>query len=303
LSAAYFGRLRVELSRLDKLLFPAAGISKGDLLEYYNDVADVMLPHLRERPLSLERFPDGIDRDGFVQQQRSEYFPAWIPNCPTPRADDGNRAVDHVVCNNRATLAYLANQATITLHAWLSRTASLECPDRLVFDLDPPNGEFQAVRTTALTVVAQLRSLGMNPFVMTTGSCGLHVVAPLRPESGFDEVRQFATTVADRLARKHADAMTTEQRKAKRGHRVYLDMSRNAYGQTTVAPYSVRPLEGAPVATPLLLDELKDTGLDARSWTLKNVRRRLARHGDPWKAVGRHATALHTARRTFHELD
>jgi bifunctional non-homologous end joining protein LigD len=303
LSAAHFGRLRVELSRLDKVLFPEADISKGDLLAYYDDVASVILPHLRDRPLALERFPDGITSEGFIQQQRSDYFPSWISNCPTPRADDASRVVDHVVCSNRATLTYLANQAAVTLHGWLSRASDLECPDRLVFDLDPPNDAFEAVRTTALTVFAHLRSLGMNPFVMTTGSRGLHVVAPLRPTAGFDEVRQFATRVADRLAHRHPEAMTTAQRKAKRGDRVYLDMSRNAYGQTTVVPYSVRALPDAPVATPLQPDELNDTRLHARRWTLENVRQRLERHGDPWKAMGRRATVLHTARHAFEALD
>jgi len=187
-----FGRRRVALSHLDKMLFPDAGIRKGELVDYYADIADVMLPHARNRPLTLRRFPDGIDAGGFVQQHRSEHFPAWIEGVKTRRADGDGPPVEHVLANDQATLAYLANQGVITFHGWLSRAPRLSTPDRLVFDLDPPDEDFAAVRRAARQVIDLMEELGLNPYLMTTGSRGLHVVAPLRAEAAFDAVRALA---------------------------------------------------------------------------------------------------------------
>jgi len=297
-----FGRYRVELSNTDKLLFPDSGITKGDLVGFYSEVAEVLLPHVEGRPLTLHRFPDGIEAGGFFQQECSDYFPDWIRTRKTPRADDEAGAVEHVLCSNQATLVYLANQATITLHGWLSRTPRLTCPDRLMFDLDPPGDDFAAVRRAAQQVVALMQALGMCPHVMTTGSRGLHVVAPLRPDTDFDAVRELARDMADWLAARHPDHLTIEQRKRKRRGRIYLDVTRNAYGQTAVTPYSVRALPGAPVATPLDLDELADRRLGSRRWHLKNILRRLGQKADPWAHIRRHATAASGARRALEAL-
>lgn len=299
-----FGRYRVELSREDKVLFPDSGITKGELIAYYDDIAAVMVPHIRGRPLTLHRFPDGIGKEGFYQQQRSEHFPDWIPSRLVPRAEQGERreGVDHVLGNNRATLVYLANQAVITLHGWNARVPRLRRPDRLVFDLDPPGRDFEAVREAARHVVALMKEIGLAPHVMTTGSSGLHVVAPLRARAGFDEVRGLARRMASVLADAHDDALTTEQRKDKRRGRVYLDVMRNSYGQTAVMPYAVRALEGAPVATPLSLDELSDSSLGPRSYTLRNVRRRLGQKSDPWQGMSRHAANPGSAARALERL-
>jgi bifunctional non-homologous end joining protein LigD len=303
MSLARFGRYSVELSNPDKPLFPDRGISKGELIDYYRAVAEVQLPHLRDRPLTLHRFPDGIGADGFFQQDCPDYFPDWIQTHRTPRAgEDNGEAVRHVLCNNAATLAYLANQATITLHAWLARAPRIGRPDRLIFDLDPPDDDFGAVRLAARRVVELMQQLGMHPHAMTTGSRGLHVVAPLRASDDFDAVRQLAQDMAAWLARRHPDALTVEQRKAKRRGRIYLDVMRNAYGQTAVAPYSVRALPGAPVATPLALDELDDRKLQPQRWHLKNVLRRLGQKGDPWADIQRHATTPRRAREALHAL-
>lgn len=300
MSVESFGRYSVELSNLDKALFPDSGITKGDLIDYYREIAEVMIPHLRDRPLTLHRFPDGIDAGGFYQQERSEHFPDWIMTRRTPRADgedDNGGPVEHVLGNNRATLVYLANQATITLHGWLSRAPRISKPDRLIFDLDPPDEDFDAVRAAAGRVVELMQRLGMNPYAMTTGSRGLHVLAPLRPESDFDETRELAKDMADCLAYRHPDELTVEQRKNKRRGRIYLDVMRNAYAQTSVMPYAVRAQPGAPVATPLELAEVQDPELGPRRWHLGNVRRRLGQKGDPWSDIQRHATAIRSARR------
>jgi len=301
MDSARFGRYRVELSHTGKLLFPDSGISKGELIEYYRDIAAVMLPHLEDRPLTLQRFPDGIRKPGFYQQQRGDYFPGWIRTRSTPRADDG-AAVQHILCNNQATLVYLANQAAVTLHGWLARTPRITRPDRLIVDLDPVDNDFAAVRRAARQVVELMQTLDMNPFVMTTGSRGLHVAAPLRADSDFDAVRDLARDMAAVLAGRHPAALTVEQRKKRRRGRIYLDVMRNAYGQTAVMPYSVRALPGAPVATPLDLAELGDSRLDPQRWHVKNILRRLGRKDDPWAGIRRHATTAGRAQQALRAL-
>jgi bifunctional non-homologous end joining protein LigD len=302
MGVARIGPYRVELSSPGKVLFPDSGITKGELVRYYRDVASFMLPHLEDRPLTLHRYPDGIDAADFYQQEAADYFPDWIETCRVPRAGNGGAPVRHVLCNNTATLVYLANQAAITLHGWLSRAPRLTRPDRLVFDLDPADGDFDAVREAARQVAALMQEIGLTPFAMTTGSRGLHVVAPLRIGSGFDEVRELAREMARRLAHHHAEALTIEQRKKRRRGRIYLDIMRNAYGQTAVAPYAVRALPGAPIATPLALDELGEGRLDPRRWHLKNILRRLGQKGDPWAGIRRHAASAGRARRALRSL-
>jgi bifunctional non-homologous end joining protein LigD len=302
-TTARFGRYSFELSSTDKVLFPDSGITKGALIDYYRSIADVQLPHLRDRPLTLQRFPDGISAEGFFQQDCPGHFPDWIKTRDTPRAGDGSGdAVRHVICNNTATLVYLANQAAITLHTWLARAPCITRPDRLIFDLDPPGDDFSAVRQAAWHVVELMQELGMHPHAMTTGSRGLHVVAPLRATADFEEVRQLSKDMAAWLAERHADQLTVEQRKNQRRGRIYLDVMRNVYGQTAVAPYSVRALPGAPVATPLALDELGDSKLHPQSWHVQNVLRRLGQTDDPWADIRRHAVRSQRARKALDSL-
>ncbi|NHA14665.1 non-homologous end-joining DNA ligase [Thioalkalivibrio sp. XN279] len=303
MSRLNFGAYSFETSNTDKVLFPDAGITKGGLIRYYRAIAPVILPHLKGRPLTLHRFPDGIDEEGFYQQQAPDYFPDWIATRHAARADDGAQGpVEHILCNNEATLAYLANQGTITLHGWLASVPKLRTPDKLVFDLDPPGEDFEPVRQGARWVAALIEQLGLQPFVMTTGSRGLHVVAPLKPDLGFDEVRDLARAMADWLAAQHAEELTVAQRKNKRRGRLYLDVMRNAYGQTSVAPYAVRALPGAPVAAPLALDELGDKRLHPQRWHLKNILRRLGQKDDPWQDIRRHAGSARRARRELKRL-
>ncbi len=289
------GGRTVELSHPDKVLFPDAGLTKGDLVEYYRRIAPTMLPHLAGRPVSMHRFPDGIEGKSFFQKDAPDYFPGWIH---TEEIAKEGGSVTHVVCDDAATLVYLANQACITPHIWLSRIDDLDRPDRMIFDLDPsgddPERDREEVRRAARRVHDGLEALGLPAYLMTTGSKGFHVVVPLRREEGFDEVRDFAHRLARRLADADPEHLTVEQRKAKRGGRVFLDYLRNGYAQTTVAPYSVRARPGAPVATPVGWDELD--GLDPRRYTLQNLFRRLAQKDDPWADIGRHASSLASAR-------
>jgi bifunctional non-homologous end joining protein LigD len=285
------GRRTVEISRHDKPLFPC-GITKGDLARYYVAVARAMVPHVRDRPLNLERYPDGIGGARIIQQRVAEHFPSWINRVTVPKQGG---TVTHVVACDAATLAYLANQACVTLHAWLSRADRLDRPDRLVFDLDPPDG-LADVRGAAQVVGALLRELGLEPFVMATGSRGFHVTVPLRRSAGFDTVRAFARDVG-RLAVARDPRLTLEQRRAARGGRIFVDVMRNAYAHTAVAPYSVRARPGAPVATPLRWDELSHPGTRPDSWTLRTVPERLEREGDPWAGMASSARSLGEPRR------
>lgn len=284
-----FGPYSVEVSSSDKVLFPDAGVTKGDLIDHYRDVADWILPYLEERPVVMHRFPDGIDEDGFYMKDVPDYFPDWIETV-TVEKEDGS--VTHAVAGNEATLVYLANQGTITPHPWLSRTDALRTPDRIVFDLDPPEDDFDSVRDGARAIRELVDELGLVPFAMATGGRGLHVVIPISRGPDFDEVRGFARGVADLLAGRQPDRFTTQTRKAKRQGRLFLDYLRNSYAQTSVPPYAVRPREGAPVAMPIAWDELEDPDLRGNRWTIEGARRRLARVDDPWKGHRRHARGL-----------
>lgn len=295
------GSRSIEISHPDKTYFPDDGLTKGDLVDYYHRIADTMLPYLEDRPLTMHRFPDGIDGDGFIQQQRPDYFPDWVGRVTVERREGGS--IDHAVVTSTADLLTVANSGCITPHLWLSRTDRLERPDQLIFDLDPPpDGGFDEVRFAAQALRDLMDELGLVPLVKTTGSKGLHVVVPLTRRHGFDEVRDFCRDVAELLVQRHPDRLTTEQRTAKRKRRLYVDVQRNAYGQHAVAPYAVRALPGAPVATPLEWDEVGRSSLGPRRYTVGNLFRRLGQRSDPWKGAWRNARSLGRPRQRLEKL-
>jgi bifunctional non-homologous end joining protein LigD len=283
----------VKLSNPDKVLFPTAGLTKADLAGYYERIAPVMLPHVAGRPLSLERYPDGVDAEGFMQKNASDYFPSWIRRARLAKQDG---VVEHVVAEDAATLVYLANQAVITIHVGLSRIDRIDCPDRMVIDLDPSDDDFAKVKRAARLARALLADVGLVPFLQTTGSRGLHIWVPLDRSADFDQVRDFAANVAELLVARRPRELTTAQRKAKRGDRVFVDVARNAYAQTAVAPYSVRARPQAPVATPIDWAELGDPKLLPQRYTIQNIFRRLARKRDPWADIDRYARTLDASR-------
>ncbi|MEU6688061.1 non-homologous end-joining DNA ligase [Streptomyces sp. NPDC046832] len=305
------GRRTVQVHRPDKVLFPGGGdakeYTKGDLVDYHRAVAPFMLPHLRGRPLMLERRPDGIDGPTFMQKNTPDHYPDWIPRVEV--AKEGG-TVRHTVCDDTATLLYLVDQASITLHRWLSRADAVDHPDRLVFDLDPapvpeggggtPRDDFEAVREAARLLGELLDELELPSALMTTGSRGLHVIVPLNGRHDFDDVRAFARDVADTLARAHPDRLTTAARKKERGERLYLDIQRNAYAQTAVVPYTVRPRPGAPVATPITWEQLDDPELHARRWTIADAVEQA--RTNPWSGVSGRGRALGPARRRLNAL-
>ncbi|WP_328437634.1 non-homologous end-joining DNA ligase [Streptomyces sp. NBC_00444] len=295
------GRRTVEVHRPGKVLFPGGGdakeYTKGDLVDYYRDIAPFMLPHLRGRPLMLQRQPDGLGGPQFMQKNTPDHYPEWITRVEVSK--EGG-TVCHTVCDDTATLLYLADQACLTLHRWLSSTDSLDRPDRLVFDLDPSEDDFEKVREAARLLGGLLDELKLPSALMTTGSRGLHVIVPLNGQHDFDEVREFARDLADTLADAHPDRLTTAARKKDRGDRLYLDVQRNAYAQTAAAPYTVRAKPGAPVATPLTWTQLDDPDLDARRWTIADAVEQA--RTDPWSGVMKKGRALGPARRRLDAL-
>jgi len=281
------GGRAVAVSSPDKVLFPEDGTTKADLARYYARVADTMLPHLKGRPISMLRYPDGIEGESFFQKDVPDYFPAWIRRA---KVEKEGGTLEMMVAEEPAALVYLAGQACITPHVWLSRIDRPQRPDRLIFDFDPSGDDFGPVREGARRMRDLLDELGLAPFVMTTGSRGLHVTVPLDRSADFDVVRTFARGCAELLVARRPDHLTVEHRKAKRGGRVYVDTGRNAYAQTGVAPYAVRALPGAPVATPLDWSELGRAR--PRSTTIANLFRRLGRKDDPWADIDRRARPL-----------
>jgi len=283
------GSHTVEISNAEKVFFPEQGITKGDLIDYYLRIADTMLPYIRERPITMHRFPDGIEGEGFYEKEAPDYFPGWVKRVSVKLKEDGSQL--EIVCDNAATLAYLADQACITPHVWLSRADRLNHPDRMILDLDPSGNDFEQVRSAARLLKNLLEEIGLLPFVMTTGSRGLHVVVPLDRSADFDTVRTFAQDAARLLANREPDVFSIEPRKGRRRGRLFLDYLRNAYAQTAVPPYAVRPKPGAPVATPIDWSEL--TNVSPQQYTIQNIFRRLDRKSDPWKGIDLQIRSLH----------
>ncbi|WP_243789500.1 non-homologous end-joining DNA ligase [Saccharopolyspora gloriosae] len=277
---------RFELTHPDKVLYPREGHRKREVADHFRRVADRMLPHVRGKPLTLRRFPDGVASEGFFQKEASRHFPEWVRRESVPQR--GSAApVHHVVCDDAPTLVYLATQACLEFHVGLAPVDDPDRPVLVVVDLDPPPGsDVGGLRAVVREFRDRFTDAGLDPHVQATGGKGFHVVAPLAARRGFDEVRAAVREMAQDAARDSPDRLTTEQRKDRRGDRIFLDVGRNAYGQTMIAPYSLRAREGAPAATPLDFAEL--SRMTPHSYGLANLPRRLARKADPWACLHDH---------------
>jgi bifunctional non-homologous end joining protein LigD len=298
MTAVRVGSHTVEVSNPDKVLFPDDGITKGDVVEYYRRIADVIVPHLEGRPLALHRFPDGIRGEGFFQKTAPDYFPEWIETVELSRERGGT--VRHVVCNDAATLVYLADQAVLVLHRLLVAASAARKPVEMILDLDPAKDDPPRVRRAARVLRNLLDEAGITAYVKTTGSKGLHVHVPLDGTDSFATVRSFARDLAAEMVRRDPDHLTIEQRKANRKGRLFVDWLRNSYGQHAVPPYSLRALPGAPVAVPLEWDEATSGDFEPRRYRLSNVFRRLSRKRDPWQGMRRHARSIAGPARRLH---
>jgi bifunctional non-homologous end joining protein LigD len=294
---------RVEITHPDKVLFPDDGITKADLAAYYQAVAPRMLPLIDGRPVTMQRFPNGIGQGGFLQKQIGKGFPDWVGRVTAPnrrtRQETTREEVTYVVCRTPDDLAYLANQGCITPHVWLSRADDLYRPDQMVFDLDPASADLGVLRSAAAALHGLLDELGLPGFLKSSGSRGLHVVVPLVPAADTDTVNVFSLAVAEALAARHPEELTTEGRIAKRQGRLYLDTGRNGYAQTMAAPYAVRARPGAPVSVPLDWSELD--GFDPRRHTMASIGERLAQP-DPWAGIDQAAARLDQAAARLAEL-
>lgn len=242
----------------------------------------------------LHRFPQGITQKGFYQKDIGDYFPAWINRIQVPREDQP--PIEQAVLNTKKAILYAVNLNTLTFHPWLSTVKDLNKPDKLIFDLDPAENGFKiAVKAAVLLKELLEKKYGLNCFVMTTGSSGLHITIPLKATEPFNIVRPFARAIGEELSRLYPNDFTTEQRIEDRGNRLYIDYMRNSYAQTAVSPYAVRPLPGAPVATPIFWDELADKNLIAQQYNITTIPKRLKETGNPWAEFREYAKSLKKA--------
>ncbi|MFP4149028.1 MAG: non-homologous end-joining DNA ligase [Nitriliruptoraceae bacterium] len=269
----------IDVTSVDKVFFPEAGITKGEVVEYHVRIAETMLRHLQGRPVAVKRYPDGLDGAGFFQKNAGAHYPGWLRRQDIPKRDGGS--LDHVVVDEPATLVYLADQGVIELHPWLVRADDLEHPVELILDLDPPDeGDVEVVRAAARQVHTLLEDLDAPSRIKTSGSAGFHVHVPLDGSAGWEQVSALARELAEAVCARSPTTLTTSQRKRDRKGRVFVDRLRNSYGQTSVAAYSLRARPGAPVATPIEWDELGR--VSPRSYHLRNLFRRLGQREDPW---------------------
>jgi bifunctional non-homologous end joining protein LigD len=272
---------QVAITNPDKIMFPNAGITKGDLIEYYRKVSKRLLPFLRDRPITLERLPDGLGpgKPHFWQKNTPESYPAWIPRFRDKA--EGGQTVNYVLVNDLQSLLYLVNQGTVTFHPWLSRIEDTNRPDFVLFDLDRGTAPITNVVAVAQTVHRILDHEGVTAFVKTSGKSGLHVLTAWRRRGDFDEARRWAAEIAARVVEAMAEVATNEVRKTKRRGRVYVDVAQNARGHHAVPPYVVRPVPAATVSTPLQWKELT-ASLDPKRFTVRTVPARIARQArDP----------------------
>jgi len=264
----------------EKILFPADAITKGELAAYYERIAPVMLPHIRRRPITMERFHRGIGAPGFFQKDVSKGFPQWLKRVEVPKHDG---TVNHPLANDARSLQWLANQNSITIHVWPSRTPKLYYPDVCVFDLDPSKeGELEVLRQAALGVRDFLSDLGLKSWVKASGSKGFHIAVPLDAKANFGTVARFAHVVGKILVQRDPANLTQEFSKADRGGRIFVDTGRNGYSATFAAAYTVRAKPGAPVSAPCTWEELERGEVGPKSFTLRTMEQRVADVGDLW---------------------
>lgn len=273
----------------DKVLFPDERITKGELVAYYETIAPLMLPHIRGRPITMERYPSGIGEKGFWQKDVSKGFPAWLERVDVPKKDG---TVHHPIIRDTRSLLWVANQNTITPHVWTSRVPNLYYPDICVFDLDPSADRPEELRAAALARRELLHELGLPSWLKTSGSKGFHIVVPLDGKAAFGDVAQFAHSVGTTLVNRDPAHLTQEFSKADRRGRIYVDTGRNGYGATFAAAYAVRAKPGAPVSAPCTWEELERGEIGPGTFTLRTMPVRVAAVGDLWSDMRRRGRSL-----------
>lgn len=277
----------------EKVLFPAhegsPAITKGELASYYESIAPVMLPHIRARPITMERYPAGIDRKGFIQKDVSKGFPEWLQRVEVPKKDG---TVRHAIVTDTRSLLWVANQNCITPHVWVSRAPDLYHPDLCVFDLDPSEEQPDVLRAAALALRDFLAEIGLPSWVKTSGSKGFHIVVPVDGKAGTGDVARFAHAVGAMLVARDPVHLTLEFSKADRGSRILVDTGRNGYSATFAAAYAVRAKPGAPVSAPCTWEEIERGDVAPRTFTLRTMATRVAEVGDLWADLRRRKRSL-----------
>jgi bifunctional non-homologous end joining protein LigD len=287
------------ISHPDKILFPDDGITKGELAAYYEAIAAVMVPHIRNRPITMERFHRGIGEKGFIQKDVSKGFPEWLRRVEVPKKGG---VVHHPIVTDTRSLLWLANQNTITPHVWTSRAPDLYHPDICVFDLDPSADDHDVLIASTLALRDLLHELGLPSWVKTSGSKGYHIVVPLDGKAHTGEVARFANTVGTLLVQRDPKHLTQEFSKADRGARIYVDTGRNGYSATFAAPYAVRPKPGAPISAPCTWEEIERGVARPRTFTLRTMTKRIEEVGDVWSDLRRRGRSLGRAMQRLQKL-
>ena len=273
----------------EKILFPADGITKGELAAYYEAIAPVMLPHIRMRPVTMERYPAGIGKQAFWQKDVSKGFPEWLQRVEVPKKGG---TVHHPLVTDTRSLLWLANQNSITPHVWTSRAPDVQHPDVCVFDLDPSEEDATALRAAALALRGLLDDLGLPAWLKTSGSKGFHIVVPLDGKADMGEVSAFAHAVGTLLVKRHPRELTQEFHKVDRKGRILVDTGRNGWSATFAAAYAVRAKPGAPVSAPCTWEELERGDAGPRTFTLRNMVSRVDKVGDLWAELRRRKRSL-----------
>ncbi len=273
----------------EKVLFPDDGISKGEMAAYYESIGPILVPHIRARPITMERYPSGIGAMGFMHKDVSKGFPDWLERVEVPKKDG---VVHHPLVSDQRSLLWIVNQNCITPHVSTARAPDLQHPDICVVDLDPSIDDAEMLRTAALQVRDVFAELGLPCWVKTTGSKGFHIAVPLARTARTGEVARFARGVGRLLIARDPEHLTEEFSKADRGTRILVDTGRNGFSATFAAPYAVRPKPGAPVSAPCTWDEIEGRVVTPRSFTLRTMAQRIAAVGDLWQDMAQHAQPL-----------
>lgn len=274
---------KYSFKNLDKVFWPEDGYTKGDLIEYYDRISEYIMPYLKGRPLTLHRFPNGINGESFYQKDMDNLPPDYVDRVKI-HSDTAGKDICYVICNNEESLLYLANLGCIEMHPWSSTVENMDNPDYLVMDLDPHGIGFDAVISCALKVKNVLDEIGVPGYIKTSGATGLHIYVPLAGKYDYAQAREFTHLIGLVVNKKLPVISSLERYPEKREKKVYLDYLQNRPAQTLVAPYAVRPREGAPVSTPLRWSEVNEK-LNPADFTIKNIEKRLSKTGDLWKPV------------------
>jgi bifunctional non-homologous end joining protein LigD len=279
----------VVITHPEKILFPDDGITKGELAAYYEMIAPMMLPHIVRRPVTMERFPAGIGKEGFIQKDVSKGFPQWLQRVEVPKKDG---VVHHPLVTDEQSLLWMVNQNSVTIHVWTSRVPNVYYPDICVFDLDPSVDDSDMLRDAALSVRNLLDDLGLPSWVKTSGSKGFHIAVPLDAKANMGDVEGFAHRVGALLVQRDPQNLTQEFQKVARGRRILVDTGRNGWSATHAAAYSVRAKPGAPVSAPCTWEEVESGKVGPRTFTLKNLASRIEKVGDLWSDMRKHRRSL-----------